>query len=199
MRDPCHHYKLLINRSPSYLYSIIPQPTSNIQTRSAPKNPPLTRTVAFQNSIFKIPDVTCACKLDINIRDSTSFLSFKDAIFKEIKPQSNLIFGIHNTLGLKFLTRLRMSFSHLREHKFKHNFQNTLETFCNCPLDIETTAHFFLHCHNCMNQRQTLLAILYLLEIWFGNPKYSVSINSETLITSISDILSAKRFDEDLV
>ena len=31
----------------------------------------------------------------------------------------------------------------LREHKFRHNFQDTLDQFCNCGRYIETTIHFF--------------------------------------------------------
>ena len=53
-----------------------------------------------------------------------------------------------------------MSFSHLREDKFKHSFQDTLDAFHNCRLDIKTRAYFFLHCHNFMHQRQTLLESL---------------------------------------
>ena len=62
------YYELLINRSSSYLYSIMPQPTSNIQTRSASRNPSLkTGKVAFKNYFF--PNVICELnKPDINIR-----------------------------------------------------------------------------------------------------------------------------------
>ena len=125
MRSLCHYYKLLINRSPSNLLSIIPQPARNIQTCSTLSTPPLkTRTVAF----FKIsPNVICEWdKIDINIRSSTSFLGFKNTVPKEIRPSRRLIFGDHNPRGLKFLTRLRMCFSNLREHKFKHIFQDLL-------------------------------------------------------------------------
>ena len=36
--------------------------------------------------------------------------------------------------------------SHLREHKFKHNFQDCLNPICSCDLDIESTSHFLPHC-----------------------------------------------------
>ena len=141
-----HYYKSLINRSPSYLYSILPQPTNNIQARSASRNSLLkTRTPAFQNSYFTECNMWMEW-FNINIRGSTSFVSFKKTILKEIRPSPNSVFGIYNPRALKFLTRLRMSFSHLREHKFKYKFHDTLDPFCNCGIDIETTAHFFLHC-----------------------------------------------------
>ena len=41
----------------------------------------------------------------------------------------NPVYNIHDPIGLKFLTRLRVNFSHLREHKFRHNFLDTLILF----------------------------------------------------------------------
>ena len=151
MRRLCHYCKLLINRSLSYLYSIISQSRGNIQTCSTSKNLSLkTRTVTFQNSFFL--NVICEWnKLDISICGSTSFLSFKNTILEKIRSSPNSIFGIHNPVGLKFLTKLKMSFSHLREHTLKHNLQDTLNPFCNCQLDVKTTVHLFKYCHNFMH------------------------------------------------
>ena len=50
--------------------------------------------------------------------------------------------------------------SHLSEHKLKHNFQDSLNPICNCGKDIETSAHFLLHCPNCSNERSTFLNII---------------------------------------
>ena len=36
--------------------------------------------------------------------------------------------------------------SDLREHKFKYTFQDTLNQFCLCGIDVETNMHFFLYC-----------------------------------------------------
>ena len=47
---------------------------------------------------------------------------FKKALFRFYGPKACSIFNIHNPLGLKLLTRLRVNLSHLREHKFRHNF-----------------------------------------------------------------------------
>ena len=66
----------------------------------------------------------------------------------------NSIYKIHNHLGAKYLTRLRTGFNHLKEHKFKHNFQDSADPMCSSS--IETTIHFFLHCANFNIQRQTL-------------------------------------------
>ena len=51
-----------------------------------------------------------------------------------------------NSRRIKFITKLQLSLCHLREHKFKHSFQDSLNLFCNFSLDIESTAHCLLHC-----------------------------------------------------
>ena len=56
------------------------------------------------------------------------------------------------------MTRLRLS--HLREHKFNHNFQNYINPLCSCGMDIESMSHFFLHCSLFDDQRITLLSTL---------------------------------------
>ena len=50
--------------------------------------------------------------------------------------------------------------SHLREHKFKHNFQDCLNPICSCGLDIESTSHFLLHCPTFNDEQYTLLSTL---------------------------------------
>ena len=68
----------------------------------------------------------------------------------------NSIYNIHNPLRVKCLTRLRIGFSHLKENKFKHNFQGSIDSMCSCSSGIETATHFFLYCANFNTQRQTL-------------------------------------------
>ena len=64
------------------------------------------------------------------------------------------------------LTRLRIGFSHLREHKFRHGFQDTVETFCNCRSNaIENTEHYLLQCSNFTVERLVLFDKLRTLHI----------------------------------
>ena len=56
---------------------------------------------------------------------------------------SNSIYNIHNPLEVKYLIRSRIVFSHLKEHKFKHNSQESTDPMCNCISGIETTNLFF--------------------------------------------------------
>ena len=55
------------------------------------------------------------------------------------------------------LNRLRVDFSHLNEHKRRHNFEDTLNSLCSCPVETESMAHFFLCCQNQSNIRITLM------------------------------------------
>ena len=61
-------------------------------------------------------------------------------------PSPEKIFQCLPPKEIKLVTKLRISLIHLREHKFKHSFQDTLNSLCSCGLDIETTSHYFLHC-----------------------------------------------------
>ena len=47
--------------------------------------------------------------------------------------------------------------SHLREHKFRHNFADTVNPICLCNLETENTKHFFRRCQNSLSARTTLM------------------------------------------
>ena len=68
-------------------------------------------------------------------------------MFKEffnLKQKS--LFAILDPVGVKLLSRLRLKFSHLNEHKFCHNFKDAPSPMCDCGSDTETTDRFFLRC-----------------------------------------------------
>ena len=87
-------------------------------------------------------------KLDESIRNSESISIFKNKLLSFIPPAQSSIFNIFDPVGIKFLTRLRLDFSHLNEHRFRHNFKNCLNPLCSCSLEIEDTLHYLLHCHH---------------------------------------------------
>ena len=149
----------------------------------------------FKNSFF--PSVISEWnKFDLDIRNSASLEIFKKNSLNFIRPNSSNDFNINNSLGLKLLTRLRIGFSHLKEHKFKHNFQDSIDPLCSCGNDIESTVHFFLHCQNFTTQRQTLLNRLKSINasimtenenslvrtLLFGRPDFLYSTNKEILM-----------------
>ena len=76
-------------------------------------------------------------KLDLNIRNSASHNIFKENLHNFIRPSPNSTFDIHNSYGIKLLTRLNLGFSRLQEDKFKHCFQDTFNPLCDCGNNIE--------------------------------------------------------------
>ena len=49
------------------------------------------------------------------------------SILKFIRPCPNKVCNVHNPAGSKLLRRLRLELSHLRAHKFSHNFSDFLD------------------------------------------------------------------------
>ena len=112
----------------------------------------------------------------------------------------------------KFLTILRLGLSHLREHNFKHSFQDLLNPLCKCGTEVESTSDFLLHCLIYNNDQSSLLSTVgnidcRLLEnadcsltqtLLCGNPSLAIITNSLILNTTIEFILFTKRFEEAL-
>ena len=126
------------------------------------------------------------------------------------RPVASPIYTIHHIRGLKLLTRLRVGLSHLREHKFHHNFHDTLDPLCSCRSNsIESVENFLLYCPNYStyrynlfdNLRQKEILILpysrsYLVQILlYGNNKFNFASNKEILFCVINFIFNSKRFD----
>ena len=77
-----------------------------------------------------------------NIRSlATNYRAQKNRV-KFTRPSANFIFSCHNLKKIKYLKILRYKLSHLDEHKFKNNFQDTLNTLCKYACDIEN-----IRCH----------------------------------------------------
>ena len=60
--------------------------------------------------------------LDSNIKNSERLAIFKKCILTFIRVSTNSTFDCHCPDGSKLISRLRLDLSHLRFHKFKHNF-----------------------------------------------------------------------------
>ena len=151
-------------------------------------------------------------KLDLNIRNSESLTSFKSKVWKFIRPSENSIFLCNNPKGIQLLTRLRLCLSHLWDHKFKHNFLDTLNPIYNCGEDIETSCHYLLHFSLYTNERLTLLNVIrgiddsilglsdsYIVEIpLYGKKFLYISSNTSILNVTIDFLLEIKWFHERL-
>ena len=130
-----------------------------------------------------------------------------------IRPSSNSAFNCHNPKGIKFLSRLTLGLSYLREHKFKYSFQESLNPFCSCGKgEVETSSHYLLHCSNYLGERLVLLNTIKNIDmsilqqsnskftsvLLFGDTSFDNNKNTFILDATIDYILSAGRFDEPL-
>ena len=142
-RKVCLFYNIFKESKPVYLFSLIPTKNSICNTRNTDRITLFhTKDNFFKSSFF--PSVVIEwSKLDPNLRSAASLSVFKKNLLKFIRPSPNSVFNCHNCKGIKHLTRLCLGLSHLREHKLRHSFQDTLNPFCSCGLDVETNTHFF--------------------------------------------------------
>ena len=146
--------------------------------------------------------------LDSTIRDSESIAIFKKRLLSFIRPIPSNVYNIFDPIGLKFLTHLRLGFSHLNEHRFQHNFQECINPSCSCSLETENTLHYLLHCHhfsqNCINLINSVNSVFENFDILsdniktdvllYGNPPLDGESNKIILEATISYIKTSERF-----
>ena len=142
-RKLCCFYKIYNKQAPGYLTELIPTRNEAYQTRHLTNIPSLSFKHNFFKNTFFPSTILEWNKLGPSLRNSTSYNVFKNSILKFIRPSPNKIFQCHNPKVIKLVTRLRLGLSHLREHKFKHSFQDTLNPLCSCGVDIATTLIIF--------------------------------------------------------
>ena len=148
---------MIKNRSTIYLFQLVPALTSRYLTRNSDNILQIcTKHNFFKNSFFP-STINEWNNLDPDIRNSESAGFFKSKILKFMRSKPNSIYNCHNPKGIRLITRLRPGLSHLREHKFKHSFQDCLNLLYLCGNDVETSSHFLLHCPTYSNERMTFL------------------------------------------
>ena len=125
-----------------------------------------------------------------------------------IRPPKNTVYDVFDIEGIKKLTKLRVNFSALNEHRFRHNFDCSSPT-CMCGRGIEDNEHFLLHCHQFDLMRRDLFRQLNIpgLDInkldsdalctllLFGTKDLNLVENRIIIEATISFINATKRFD----
>ena len=155
LRRMSYLYKIISTKLPPYLYELIP-PLQRSHRYPSCFQTFRCRTTFFQNSFLPFA-ITEWNKLDSDIKNIDSHAMFRKKLLAFIRPLGNDTYGIYDPLGIRLLNRLRLGFSHLREHKFRHNFADTLNPLCSCSLETEDTEHYFLRCQNNLSFRITLM------------------------------------------
>ena len=129
------------------------------------------------------------------------------------RPHANSTYRIHNLVGIRLLTRLRLGLSHLNEHKFRHNFADCVNPLCSSSIKREITIHFFLHGRNFLNIRKKLFDKIKLLDetllqlndeslitvLLFGSNIHNEQVNVQILNASIDYIIDSDRFTGSLI
>lgn len=82
--------------------------------------------------------VTEWSKLDLQIQNSSIDSIFFKALIKFIKFIVSKTYIIHVRIGQKLLIGLYVGFNPLREHKFKHSFNHTLNPLSSCNIETES-------------------------------------------------------------
>ena len=138
-----------------------------------------------------------------------SIAEFKRKLLVMIRRRKNITYGINDIVGVRHLSKLRLKFSGLNEHRFRHNF-DCLDPACLCGRANEDSEHFLLHCPIFEEARRDLLGNLSGIPrlnttgldsqslchlILFGNPDLTLIANRMIMEATTNYIKSTKRFD----
>ena len=169
--------------------------------------PAVSRTVRFSNTYFSNAPYEWNL-LDRDIRSSESIAEFKRKLLSKIRPAENSIYNIYDIEGVRILTKLRLNFSALNEHRFRHRF-NIVSPLCNCSTANEDTEHFLLHCPMFYHLRRNLLGQLSKILsmdvsnfdddfvcslMLYGNSELPYIVNRMILEATLEYIKSSRRF-----
>ena len=165
--------------------------------------------------IMRIRNLQCTewNKLSLEIRNSEWYSKFKKSLLKYVTTIPISVFCFADIYGIKLLTRLRVGLSHLREHKFSHNFQDTINPLCSCSIEIESNSHILLRCQNFITPRTNLMNELRKLDsnilnldeisltklLLYGDSKYENNANKKILLASMNFIPSTKQLEGQLM
>ena len=204
-------YKIMNRQAPNYLINLFPKCQQFFRTRNSQIPAFHCRTDNFKYSFFP-STLNDWFNLDDNTKKSESISIFKNRILSFIRPIQSKFYNIFDPTGLKYLIRLRLEFSHLNEHRFRHNFQECINPLCSCSLDIENTIHYLLHCRHFLHFRKDLInsvrSVCDDFESFHDNVKKDILLygdsrleenkNRSILIATISYTKNTERFSGSL-
>ena len=145
IRRLCLFWKVFHNKVAKYI--LVPS------IRTSARQPNTFTSFYYRSEYFQNTFLPCVIqesnKLDPHKRrclskDGVSYNNSRKALLNFVKPSENIIYNIHDQFGIKLFTRLRLGFSHLREHNLRHNTEDTLNRFCSCSTAAGTMLPCFL-------------------------------------------------------
>ena len=146
--------------------------------------------------------------IDDTIKSLPTLNEFKNKLCKFIRPEKSSFYNILDSYGIKLLTKIRVSFSDLRDHRYDHKF-NCDNPTCLCGLEDETAVHFFLCCprfdqlriaylgkvSEIVGSDVTVLPNDHLMHIlMYGSNVYNGVSNEAIIIETIQFIKKSERF-----
>ena len=203
-------YKIVNGLLPEYRYLYLEFPSQeNYPLRSTSNtrtNPIPSRSKPFRKTFFPYC-INEWNNLKPEFRNAKQIGVLKKLIITEKKKNS--LFSIHNPVGVKLLTRLRLQLSHLNEHKFRHGFEDTISPMRSCNSEIENNERFLLRCHFYPSQRLELFdkidkinssffKLSFLSQyfyIWLFIKKL-ISLNEGIIKVVINLLIESGRFDQ---
>lgn len=193
----CMFYKIMNDLTPTYLVSLIPESidnTMNYNLRNSQNIRPIRARTQLYYRSFVPSGIREWNELPLEIRNSSSLLSFKNTLNKNVsKPPSFYSSGLR-----KFQihhTRLRTKCSALNEHLHCKNLIDNPRCVCGAT---ETTKHFLLECTQYDLARAIMLdkvstyCVPDLNVLLFGDIRLSNSVN-EIIFKAVQQFIADSR------
>ena len=115
-------HKIFNKKEPVYVFNLISTKTkSNYNTKNTEKATLFHRKSNYFKNFFSIQ---CYWMEHAKSSKSVTFHVSKKKLLTFIKSCPNSVFNFHHWNVIKYRLRPRIGLSHLREHNFKHCFQN---------------------------------------------------------------------------
>ena len=168
-----HFYRLKNSKSPLYLYNLIPHEHELSCNLRIPYiyDQCTERTARFSHTYFE-NSVRQWNQLYASILSAQTISEFKRKLLNTIRPFKRSIFNIHDLEGIKLLRRLRVEFSDLHYHRFRHNFhcdnasglcRTGIETMNTCSCSAPDLPPIVAISFNWSPDQSVLILPIYLL------------------------------------
>ena len=152
-------YKIINVMTPSYLKDKLP-PNKRAYLFSADICNTLReircRSSRFMNSFY--PNGVASWNIIIKHFDTMPPISkLKEYLLSLFRPNIKSTFNIYDPIGLRYIFQLRLRLSPLRNHKWRHNFIESISNICICNQGIENIDNFLFSCPLFITQRTSLI------------------------------------------